>query len=106
MSDQTVNVSVTEDAQIDVTIVETETIAVAITTIDGVILSFNTEILPTTGSQKSFTFEQTFLPGSLLIFRNGILATDEITEKVDRSGVDFTDAPAADDVYEVRYAYV
>lgn len=108
MPDETVNVSVTEDAQIDITIVETETVAVEITTIDGVVLAFQDELLATDGEETSFSFLQTFIPGSLMVFRNGIFAKTgtEYTEKADKSGIDFPTAPSADDEWAVHYAYV
>jgi len=108
MFNDSIEVAITEDAVINVTIVETETIAVAITTIEGVVLAFANEVLDTDGEETSFTFEQTFLSGSLMVFKNGIFAKagTEYTEKIDKSGIDFSEAPASDDEWEVRYAYV
>lgn len=69
-------------------------------------IGFVKSTLETDGDETSFEFDDTFVEGSLLVFINGILATpgDEYDEKTDRSGVDFSTAPAADDVVEVRYA--
>ncbi len=63
--------------------------------------------LTTNGILTSFTFDNSFLSGSLQVTINGVHATpgDEYTEKSDNTGIDFTSAPASDDVAEIMYAY-
>jgi len=89
-----------------VTIAEDVAIAVELTVYNGNILKFTSELLAPNGSATSFLLAHTFLAGSLAIYRNGVLATDTYTEKAEKTGVDFTDAPPADDAIEARYAYV
>jgi len=68
-------------------------------------IAFARFTLETDGIEDSFTFPETFVAGSLLVYSNGVLATAgvEYDEKVDRTGLDFDSAPSADDVVEVFY---
>jgi len=68
-------------------------------------IAFARFTLETDGIEDSFTFPETFVADSLLVYINGVLATDgvEYDEKVDRTGIDFSSAPLADDVVEVFY---
>jgi hypothetical protein len=102
----TINVSPVEAEAIQIEVAGPETFAVELTLYNGNLLKFHSEILATDGDETSFLLDHAFLPGSLAIYKNGILATDEYTEKTGKTGVDFTTAPSADDIYEARYAYV
>lgn len=68
-------------------------------------IAFTRFSLAVDGVEDSFVFPESFVEGSLLVYINGVLATlgDEYTEKVDRTGVDFSSPPAADDDVEVFY---
>ncbi|MEI6297397.1 MAG: hypothetical protein WCO84_07215 [bacterium] len=91
---------------LEITVVENDSLAVELSFFNGNLLRFTSEILDVDGEETSFVLAHAFIPGSLAIFRNGILASDEYVEKADKSGIDFATAPESDDEIEARYAYI
>lgn len=84
----------------------TVTDGVTITVTGSAAVGFASETLATDGVETSFQFASTFRAGSLVVYRDGVLATrgTDYAEKADRSGVDFATAPAADEEWTVQYA--
>lgn len=71
-------------------------------------VGFKRNELDTDGSTVSFDFGSTFADGSLLVFINGVFATNgyEYNENITLDGVVFTTAPATDDTVEVVYVEI
>jgi len=90
---------------VNVTIGGNDTVSVTVGGGGGSV-AFAVEQLTADGLETSFSFENNFRTGSLAVYLDGLLAKrgDTYTEKADRSGIDFIEAPAADVGIEVRYA--
>jgi hypothetical protein len=68
-------------------------------------VQFFRETLPANGSTTSFVFTHNFIEGSLLVFIDGQYKSVEYIAKPDNTGVDFLEAPQADETMEVLYLY-